>query len=63
MMKKLLSLSLPVGLLIELIYIIGNRFILEFPDIVAYPMLIVSIGLMLLGIIYRVNCIKNHKNL
>lgn len=62
MRRKLLSLMLPIGLLIELVYMIGNRFIVKFPDVVAYPMLIVSIGFMLSGIVYNVHYIQKHKN-
>lgn len=53
MKEKLLALSLPVGLLIALVYMIGNRFIIKFPDAVAYPMFIISIALMLTGIAYK----------
>lgn len=63
MKKKILSLSLPIGLFIELIYIIGNRFFFRFPDILAYPMMFVSIALMLIGIAYHVYCNRQHKNL
>lgn len=55
MKKKVLSMLLPIGLLIELIYIVGNCFIIKFPDFVAYPMLLVSISLILIGIIYNIN--------
>lgn len=56
--EKLVALLLPAGLVLELIYIVVNRFIIKIPDIAAYPILIVSIGLMLAGILYNV---KNHK--
>lgn len=59
--EKLVALLLPAGLVLELIYIVVNRFIIKIPDIAAYPILIVSIGLMLAGILYNVNCSKNHK--
>lgn len=62
MKKKLLALTLPVGLSIEVIYIIGNRFITEFPDVVAYPMMIVSIVLMLIGVAYSGYCFGKHKS-
>lgn len=62
MKKKLLALTLPVGLILEVIYIIGNRYITEFPDVVAYPMMIVSIVLMLIGIAYSGYCFGKHKS-
>lgn len=61
MKRKLLKISLPMGLLVEFIYIVVNRFIVKIPDIAAYPMLIVSIVLMLAGVIYNVNCLKKNK--
>lgn len=61
MKKKLLALSLPTGLLIELIYFVGNRFFVEIPDVVAYPMMIVSIGLMIIGLAYNGYCWGKHK--
>lgn len=51
MKKKLLSLASPVGLLIWGIYLIVNRFITEIPDAVAYPMMFVSVILMMIGIV------------
>lgn len=61
MKRKLLKISLPLGLLVEFIYIVVNRFIVKIPDIAAYPMLIVSIVLMLAGVIYNVNFLKKNK--
>lgn len=61
MKKKLLALSLPVGLIIAGIYFIGSRF-MDFSDLVAYPMLIISITLMLIGIAYNSFCFRKHKN-
>lgn len=61
MKRKLLKISLPMGLLVEFIYIVVNRFIVKIPDIAAYPMLIVSIVLMLAGVIYNVNFLKKNK--
>lgn len=62
MKKKLLALTLPVGLIIELIYLVGNRFFLTFPDAVAYPMMIVSIVLMLVGVAYSGYCFGKGKS-
>lgn len=61
MKRKLLKFSLPMGLFVELIYIVVNRFIIKIPDIAAYPMLIISIVLMLTGMIYNVNCLRKNK--
>lgn len=61
MKRKLLKFSLPMGLFVELIYIVMNRFIIKIPDIAAYPMLIISIVLMLTGMIYNVNCLRKNK--
>lgn len=53
MKKKLLTMAIPAGLIIEAIYLVGNRFFVHFPDWAAYPMMIVSIGLILTGLAYR----------
>lgn len=52
MKKKLLSLTMPVGLLILTVYFIVNRFVIEIPDAVAYPMMFVSIALMIIGLVF-----------
>lgn len=62
MKKKLLALTLPVGLLIEFIYLVGKHFLGEFSDVAAYPMMIVSIVLMLIGICYNTYCWRKRKN-
>lgn len=62
MKKKLLALALPAGLIIEIIYFAGNHFFGEFPDSVTYPMMIISIVLMIIGICYNVYCWRKHRN-
>lgn len=59
MKKKLPALLLPIGLIIAGIYFIINRFT-DLSDLVAYPMMIISIALMLIGIAY--NSYKKHIN-
>jgi len=49
-MKKTLSPILIIGLLINAIYIITNRFIVVLPDWIAIPVLLVDIVLILVGI-------------
>lgn len=61
MKKRLLALAMPVGLFIELVYLIGKRFI-EIPDVVAYPMMIVSIVLLVIGLAYNGYCFGKRKN-
>lgn len=51
MKKKLLKLALPIGLLINSLYMVINRFIIEIPKIIALPILIISIVLIFIGII------------
>lgn len=62
MKKKILALTLPIGLMMELVYQIVNRFFIRIPDIIAYPILVVSILLMLIGIVYNVYCFGKHQN-
>lgn len=62
MKRKVQAFSLQVGMIIFLIYIVGNRFFVTFPDIIAYPMMIVSIVLMLIGIAYNGYCFGKRKN-
>lgn len=62
MKRKLLAFSLPVGLLIEFVYLIINHFYGEIPDVAVYPMMAVSIVLMLIGIGYSGYCLGKHKN-
>lgn len=49
MKKKLLKLSTPIGLLIAGVYLIINRFVVQIPEPVAYPMMMISIFLMMIG--------------
>lgn len=60
-MKKLLAISLPAGLLMEGLYFIAKRF-LVIPDPVAYPMMVISILLMLTGVAYLGFCFGKYKN-
>lgn len=62
MKRKLLALSSPVGIILLLIYTIRKRFIGEYPDIVAYPMMVVSIVLMIIGIAYNGYCFGKKKS-
>lgn len=59
MKKKLLAFSLPTGLLLEVIYMVVNRFLFPVSDHVGYPIMIVSILLMLVGIAYHGYCFGN----
>lgn len=61
MKKKLLAFTLPAGVIIEFIYIVGNRFFV-FPDFVAYPMLIISVALMVIGLAYYGYCFGKKQN-
>lgn len=62
MKTKLLGICLPVGLLICAAYFIVNRFVTPIIDAVGYPIMIVSIILMLIGIPYTSYCTKKHIN-
>ena len=62
MRRKLLALSSPVVIIIFLIYAIGKRFIGEYPDIVAYPMMVISVVLMMIGIAYNGYCFGKKKS-
>lgn len=62
MKTKLLAFCLPTGLIIYLVYTILNRFVVKLDDPVAYPMMIVSITLMLIGIVYNGYCLGRKKN-
>lgn len=61
MKKKLLVLAWPVGFVLFLIYVIGNRYILTYPDFVAYPLMVASVLCMLVGCFYNGYCF--HKGL
>ena len=62
MKRKLLALCAPIGLLLYTGYTVCNRFIVEIPDAVAYPIMIASILFMLAGIIYSGYCLGKKKN-
>jgi hypothetical protein len=62
MKKKLLAFSLPAGLLLEVFYMIVNRFFCHIPDTIAYPIMIASILLMLTGIAYHGYCLGKHRS-
>lgn len=61
MNKRLLALSLPIGIFIEIIYFTVNYFI-QIPDIIVYPMMIISIILMLIGVGFYSYCFVKHKS-
>lgn len=62
MKRKVLAFSLPAGLLIEFAYLIVKHFFGGIPDAAAYPMMVVSIVLMLTGVGYNGYCLGKHKN-
>ncbi|MDO5559259.1 MAG: hypothetical protein Q4F95_06625 [Oscillospiraceae bacterium] len=61
-MKKFLSFCSPAGLLIFFIYSVINRFIAEVPDAAAYPLMILSVVLMMLGIAYNGYCLGKKRS-
>lgn len=56
MKRKLLVLAWPVGFVLFLIYVIGNRYVVKYPDMVAYPLMIVSVLCMLIGCFHYGYC-------
>lgn len=60
--KKILLATTPIGLILYLIYILWTRFIGEIPDMIAYPIMIVSIILMVIGIAYHGYCLGTGNN-
>lgn len=62
MKKRIVSWLLPIGLLMEFIYIIVNRFVVVIPDVIAYPMMVISIAFMVIGLAYNGWCIGKKKN-
>jgi len=48
-MKKIISPMMRVGILIVVAYIIIERFIIPIPDLIAIPLLLVSIILVVVG--------------
>lgn len=61
-MKKAAAFCTPAGLIIWLIYTLVNRFIVTVPDLLAYPAMIISIILMMIGIVYNGYCFGKKKN-
>lgn len=61
MKNKLLNLSLYAGFAIFLVYQLYDRFIKEIDDVIAYPMMIISIILMFIGIAYHSWCFGKGK--
>ena len=62
MKNRLLSLSTTIGLLLFLIYHIFEKVIGKIPDVVGYPIMIISIIFMLVGIVYMGYCWGKRKN-
>lgn len=60
-MRILNRVSLPVGLLILLVYQVASRFV-TISDTIAMPMMIVSILLMMIGIFYHGWCFGKGKS-
>lgn len=60
-MRYLIRLSLPIGLLVWLVYNVANRFV-TISDAIAIPMMMVSILLMMIGIFYHGWCFGNGKS-
>ncbi len=60
-MRYLIRLCLPVGLIIWVAYEVVSRFI-TVPDLIAIPMMIVSVLLMMMGIAYHGWCFGKGKN-
>ncbi len=58
-MDKFLALCSPIGLFILCAYLIINRFVVKVPDAVAYPVMIISIALMIAGLAYNGWCFGN----
>ncbi len=55
-MDKFLAFCAPAGMLIWVIYTLINRFVVKIPDAVAYPVMIVSVAFMIVGIAYNGWC-------
>ena len=62
MKRKLLALTLPIGLLIWLAYTLVGKFVYDIPDTIGYPAMIISIVLMLIGITYHGYCFGKKKS-
>jgi len=55
-MDKFLAVCAPVGIAIWTIYTLINRFVVKVPDAIAYPVMILSIAFMIVGIAYNGWC-------
>lgn len=60
-MRYLIRLCLPIGLIIWLVYRVVERFI-TIPDVIAMPMMIISVLLMMVGITYHGWCFGKGKS-
>ena len=60
-MEKIVSLLLPIGLLLFVIYTVVNHYV-ELSDAVAYPWMIISVILELGGVFYNGRCLGLHKS-
>lgn len=61
-MKKLLPFSLPIGLIITTLYFLYKLFVKEIPDSISYPIMIISLIFMIIGLIYNGYCFGKKKN-
>lgn len=61
-MKKVLPLSLPIGLIIFVVYTVMKDYMVEISDSVAYPIMFISIILMFIGLGYYGYCLGKKKN-
>ena len=60
-MKKILAFCAPAAVLLEVLYLIFDHFG-NIPDVLAYPWMFVSIGLMVVGVVYNSWCLGKRKN-
>lgn len=62
MKKKIFAFFYPIGTIMFFTYTIGKRIFGEVPDNIAYPILIVSVILEIIGITYYRYCRGEQKN-
>ena len=62
MKKKLLALSLPLGVLIYFVVMLVNHFGFNIPDVILNPAFIISIILEMIGLVYNGYCLGKRKN-
>lgn len=62
MNRKALAFTLPIGLLIYLVYSITERILGDITDHIAYPIMITGISFMVVGLVYNGYCIGKRKN-